>query len=555
MTRLFISINNSAVKNLPLVLLAVLGLSVAARAQPAAVLPPAVRAAAEAISAEQLAWDLAVLASDDYRGRNTPSPGFDAAADYITARLARAGVKPAGDQGGFRQHYELRESRLDTEAASIEIGGRRFALGRDFAMRSLSTPIAGELPVVYVGHGWVIPDRKIDPYAGVDVRGKLVLAHGPRALPKGVEVQQIGRVAVGAQTPLAAAAERGAAGVLFITQAVELTRWDEIKSANTVRRELEPPVPSAYSAMPITSVLLTPPVTTALLEGEALTAAAALRLGDQADYPASFQLKKTLTVRLPIAASTVYRPYNVVAMIEGGDPQRKAEAITIFAHLDGAVGARAVNGDAIYNSADDNASGSAALLSIAEQMAAGPRPKRTMVFVWDSGEEQGLWGTRWFVHSPPVPLSQVVAHFNVDMIGASRRPGSADSASAGVTEQNEVFVIGPRVLSAQAAALLDRWNDSYLKLRFNRSHDRPDSEFFYPRTDAGPFLERGILTIGFTTGIHGRYHLPADEARALDPVQVHAVARTVFTSLWMLADAAERPRIDQPIPNTVPRHP
>ncbi len=542
-------------KGLAFVSLVVMGCGVVALAQPAPVVPPAVRAAAEAISAEQLAWDLAVLASDDYRGRNTPSPGFDAAADYITARLARAGVKPAGDQGGFRQHYELRESRLDMEAASIEIGGRRFALERDFAMRSLSAPIAGELPVVYVGHGWVIPDRKIDPYAGVDVRGKLVLAHGPRAMPKGVEVQQIGRVAVGAQTPFVAAAERGAAGVLFITQAGELTRWDEIKSANTVRRELEPPVPSAYSAVPITSVLLTPPVTAAMLEGEALTAPAALRLGDQADYPASFQLKKTLTVRLPIAASTVYRPYNVVATIEGGDPQRKAEAITIFAHLDGAVGSRTVNGDAIYNSADDNASGSAALLSIAEQMAAGPRPKRTIVFVWDSGEEQGLWGTRWFVHSPPVPLSQVVAHINVDMIGASRRPGSADSASAGVTEQNEVFVIGPQVLSAQAAALLDRWNDSYLKLRFNRAHDRWDSEFFYPRTDAGPFLERGILTIGFTTGIHGRYHLPADEARALDPVQVHAVARTVFTSLWMLADAAERPRIDQPIPNTVPRHP
>ena len=542
-------------KSPALVSLAVLALGTVALAQPAPVVPPAVRAAAEAISAEQLAWDLAVLASDEYRGRNTPSPGFDAAADYITARLARAGVKPAGDQGGFRQHYELRESRLDSEAASIEIGGRRFTLGRDFAMRSLAGPIAAELPVVYVGHGWVIPDRKIDPYAGVDVRGKLVLAHGPNALPKGVQVHQIGRVAVGAQTPLVAAAERGAAGVLFITQADELTRWDAIKSANTVRRELEPPVPSAYAAVPITSVLLTPPVTTALLEGEALTSPAALRLGDQADYPASFQLKKTLTVRLPIAAVTTHRPYNVVAIIEGGDPQRKAEAITIFAHLDGAVGSRTVDGDAIYNSADDNASGSAALLSIAEQMAAGPRPKRTMVFVWDSGEEQGLWGTRWFVHSPPVPLSQVVAHINVDMIGASRRPGSADSASAGVTEQNEVFLIGPQVLSAQAAALLDRWNDSYLKLRFNRAHDRWDSEFFYPRTDAGPFLERGILTIGFTTGIHGRYHLPADEARALDPVQVHAVARTVFTSLWMLADAAERPRIDRPIPNTVRRHP
>src|SRR5262245_9835578 len=84
-------------------------------AQPAA-LPQAVRAAADALSAEQVAWDLAMLASDDYRGRNTPSPGFDAAADYIAARLARAGLKPAGDQGTFRQHYELRETRVDPDA-------------------------------------------------------------------------------------------------------------------------------------------------------------------------------------------------------------------------------------------------------------------------------------------------------------------------------------------------------------------------------------------------------------------------------------------------------
>ncbi len=532
---------------------AMTGATVYVRAQSGA-LPPAVRAAADAISAEQVAWDLAVLASDDNRGRNTPSPGFDAAADYIAARLARAGLKPGGDQGGFRQHYELRETRVDGDAATLEIDTRRFAFGRDYALRSLAAPIEGTLPVVYVGHGWVIPDRKIDPYAGVDVRGKLVLAHGPRALPKGVDVQQIGRVSVGAETPLVAAAARGAVGVLFITQASELVRWDAVKAANTVRRELEPPVPSAYAAMPITSLLLTPPVTTALLEGEPLTPPAALRLGDQADYPASFQLKKSLTLRVPIGATTVYRPYNVVAILEGGDPQRRSEAVTVFSHLDGAVGSRSLDGDAIYNSADDNASGSAAMLSVAEQMAAGPRPKRTIVFVWDSGEEQGLWGTRWFVHSPPVPLSNVVAHFNVDMIGASRRPGSADSASAGVTERNEVFLIGPQVLSRQASVLLDRVNEEHQKLRFNRQHDRPESEFFYPRTDAGPFLERGILTIGFTTGIHDRYHLPADEARALDPAQVHAIARTVFSSLWMIADAAERPRIDQPIPPTVPRH-
>ena len=518
------------------------------------IIPPPVRSAADAISVEQVAWDLAVLASDEFRGRNTPSPGFDAAADYIIARLATAGLKPGGDNGTFKQHYELRETRADVDAAAVEIGGRRFTFGRDFALRSLAAPLSGELPVVYVGHGWVIPDRKIDPYAGVDVRGKLVLAHGPRALPRNVEVPQIGRVSIGAQTPVAAAAERGAAGVLFITQASELVRWDEIKSANTIRRELEPPVASAYAAFPITSLLLTPPLTAAILDGEALTSTAALRLGDAADqYPPSFELKKKITVRIPIGSVTTSRPYNVVAILEGADPQRRSEAVTAFAHLDGAVGVREIGGDPIYNSADDNASGSAGLLNVAEQMAAAPRPKRTVVFVWDSGEEQGLWGTRWFVHAPPVPLASVVAHFNVDMIGASRRPGSADAASPDVTERNEVFVIGPQMLSRQASVLLDRVNDDYLRLKFNRTHDRGDSEFFYPRTDAGPFLERGILTIGFTTGIHNRYHLPADEARALDPLQVHVIARTVLASVWMVADSAERPRIDQPLPRSVPR--
>jgi hypothetical protein len=517
-------------------------------------LPDAVRAAAESISSEQLAWDLAHLTSDEQQGRNTPSTRFDAAADYIAARLARAGLTPAGDDGTFRQHYELHETRVDTDAASITIAERRFAFGRDFAMRSLATPVSGPLPVVYVGHGWVLPGRGIDPYAAVDVRGKLVLAHGPRVLPKGVEVQQVGRTVVNADPPLVAAAARGAAGVLFITQATELVRWDELRGANTIRRELEPGVPSAYAAPPITSVLLAPQVTEALLEGESLGGRAALSLADRGEFPASFQLKKQVTVHVPVASRSVSRPFNIVAMLEGSDPRRKAEAVTIAAHLDGAVGTRSVDGDAIYNSADDNGSGSAALLSIAEHMAGAPRPKRTIVFMWDSGEEQGLWGTRRFVHAPPVPLSAIVAHINVDMIGASRRPGSADEALKTVTERNEVYLIGPRVLSAQAEVLLDRVNDSYLKLRFNREHDRADDEFFYPRTDAGPFLERGILTVGFTTGIHPRYHLPADEARFLDPLQMHAIARTVLASLWALADADERPGIDKPLPSSVPRN-
>lgn len=528
-----------------------------AAATPAAqrfALPDLVRAAAEAITPTQLAWDVARLASDEWRGRNTPSPGFDAAARYITDRLASAGVQPMGDDGGYRQHYDLLESHVDTIGARIEIGTTTLRFGNDFLMRTFAAPVDGTLPVVYVGHGWVIPSRGIDPYAGLDIRGKLVLAHGPRVLPAGVPVTQIGRVTVDARSPLVEAERLGAAGVLFITEAREVIRWDSSRNANTVRRELDPPVPSAYAAPAVTSLLLSPSAVAAILADERVAGRDALAAEQAGTFPPSFDLKKRVTVRVPQASRTIYRPYNVVATIRGADPKLRDEFITVEAHLDGAVGSREVDGDVHYNSADDNASGSAALLAIAEQLAKAPRPRRSLIFIWDSGEEQGLWGTRRFVHQPPVPLAQIAAHVNIDMIGASRRAGSTDERSSGVTELGEVFLIGPGVLSTGANALLEQVNADYLKLRFNRAHDRPESEFFYPRTDAGPFLERGILTIGFTTGIHDRYHRPADEAQFLDPVQIHGIARTALVSVWMLADAAERPRIDRPIPATVARY-
>lgn len=520
------------------------------------VLSPAARAAAERIAAPQLAWDVAQLASDDLKGRNTPSPGFDAAADYLIARLQRAGLAPAGDRGGFRQYYDLDDTRLEASRASLTIGTRRFDVGKDIAMRTLGVPRSGTVPVVYVGHGWTVPDRGIDAFAGVDVKGALVVAHGPRVMPAGVSISQVGRVTVGARTVMDEAARRGAVGVLFITQASELLRWDDLRSAGQVRREMVPNVPSAYATPDIPSLLLSPDTTRALLEGEALDGAAALQLPEGGPYPASFRLAKTVTLDLPVAQATRLRPYNVVARLEGTDPTLRAEVVTVAAHLDGAVGTRDLAGDAIYNAADDNASGSAGLLALAEQMATA-RPKRSVIFVWDSGEEQGLWGIRWFVHAPPVPRSAIVAHVNVDMIGSSRTESAAAAADGvkGVTRRGEVYMLGPTVLSRQADALITRVNAEYQGLQINRAFDRTDSEFFYPRTDAGPFLERGILTIGFNTGTHERYHLPTDEARFLDPVQMQQVARLLFSVVWAVADAPQRISIDQPMPASVPRHP
>lgn len=515
-------------------------------------LPPEVLTAADGITAAQLERDVEYLSSDALLGRNTPSPGFDTAAAYIARRLERAGVKPLGDDGTYFQHYELREERIDTAGAYLEVGCRRFRFGDHFVMGSFAGPVSGTLPVVYVGHGWVVPDAGIDPYRDVDVRGKLVLAESAEP-PPGLGIRRIGRVYVNASSPLAEAERRGAAGVLFVAGPQALASWDRLRRANLSRLELHPVVPSAYAAAPATSLLLGEEAARALL-GDARAMDDVGGRAAQAAQPTSRELEVRATIQVPLAARAVHRPYNVVAMIEGSDPVLRNEYITIASHLDGAVGSRVVDGDGIYNAADDNATGSAANLAIAEQLMRAPRPKRSIVFIWDSGEERGLWGTRHFVHAPPVPFDNIVAHINIDMIGANRAPGFADSASAGVTGPNEVYVVGPGVLSERADSLLARVNRSYLGLRLNREFDRADHEFFYPRTDAGPFLERGVLTIGFFTGLHDRYHLPADEAQYLDPAKMESIARTIFAGLWMLADAEERPGIDKEIPPSVPRY-
>lgn len=519
--------------------------------QASPVIPADVKKAAERITAENLKRDLDYLSSDELQGRNTPSPGYDRAAAYIVARLEKAGLSPAGDNGTYLQHYTMRESQVETESASIEIGGRRFKFGDDFVMRSFANQVTGTLPVVYVGHGWTVPGRQIDPFAGVDVKGKIVVAHGPRALPKDVDIPLIGRLNVGASTVFTEAERRGAAGVILIAQASAMKGWAALRNQSTTVRELQPIVPSAYAAIPITGLMITPQVTEALMAGERVDGAALVAGAERQEYPPSFQLTKSITVNVT-ARTTDHRPYNVVAVLKGSDPALSSEYVAIESHLDGAVGSREVNGDRIYNSADDNASGSAGNLAIAETLAAGPRPKRSVIFIWDSGEERGLWGTRHFVANPPVPLDKIVAEINVDMIGANRAPGTADEAAKGTTGPNEVYVIGPGVLSAGAERLLNDVNREMSQMILNRDHDRPESEFFYPRTDAGPFLERRVLAIGFTTGIHDRYHLPADEARFLDERKIATISRTIYGFAWALADATDAPRIDRKMPATVP---
>jgi len=415
-------------------------------------------------------------------------------------------------------------------------------------------------PMVYVGHGILAPKKGIDPWANLDVRGKIVIAHGFGAFPAGETFASLGTIDVDWFLAWQTAQKRGAAGLIMIARGNMLRRWDVSRRSEfyLARTELYPSVPSAYQLPTMPTVVVRPEQLRYLLEGSNVNVDTLLANAGRGVYQASFALDSTkpATINLGVSRIERQRLHNVVARVEGSDPRLRREAVVLMAHLDGAVGdAAASASDSIFNAADDNASGTAGLLAVAEAMIRAPRPKRSVVFVWDTGEEVGLWGSRYFAANPVVPLADVVAHFNVDMIGRSKAPGTNDPDDEELVGPNEIYVIGPRVMSTELDSLIHRTNRSLHDLKLNHRFDLPTHEFFYPRTDGGPLLERGVPVISLADGTHVDYHGVGDEPHKLDLDKMQKVSRLVFATAWLLADSPKRPLLDKGIPPSVPRLP
>jgi Zn-dependent M28 family amino/carboxypeptidase len=184
-----------------------------------------------------------------------------------------------------------------------------------------------------------------------------------------------------------------------------------------------------------------------------------------------------------------------------------------------------------------------ALVEIAAAMVRSPRPARSTIFVWHTGEESGGWGSKYFTAFPPVPLTRIVAQLNLDMVGRSRRPG--DQVNTRLTGPDEVYLVGARRLSRQLGDTIERVNREYLNLTINPAHDDPgDPERIYERSDHFEYAKRGIPVAFFFSGLHEDYHRPSDEVDRIDFVKLQKVARTVLAAAWAIAEAPERPSID-----------
>ena len=519
------------------------------------------RRAADEITAAQMKDYLSFIASDEMEGRDTPSRGLNTTAKFIATMLSRWNVKPMGDDGYF-QRIALRGTVPDAAKSSLEIDGQKFALGDDFLRfaGANDTPVAA--PLVYGGDGWLIKSKNLDALSGVDVKGKIVVLYGdgmptnfaPTSPPNGVTFEELRSLKRGVDwaDPVTNARTKGALGVIIVASSEAQAKWFALREFYSRGRfvvdKLTPATaPSTTAAFPV--VFVSQHVSNALFAGEA---ANPLSTGTSAvNRNKAFELNRNKKISLTVATKTEsVMTQNVVGMIEGRDPKLKTEVVAVGAHYDHIGVNPLLSGDQINNGADDDGSGTTAILSMAEALAKAPlKPKRSVLFVWHCGEEKGLWGSDYFTNFPTVPLDKVVTQLNIDMIGRSKKADDTNPLDKELSAPNEIYVIGSKMMSAELGALSESVNNSYLKLTFDYRYDDPiDPNNFYGRSDHYNYARKGVPIIFYFDGVHEDYHRPGDEVSKIDFDKMQRVARTVFLTMWELGDAPSRPRIDKQLP-------
>lgn len=517
------------------------------------------------ITAEQLKDYLTFIASDELEGRDTPSPGLDLAAKFIATNLSRWGIKPAGDNGTYFQHIKLKRYKVNTEQTSMEFNGR-VVNPVDYAPANVVPGTAsGEL--VYGGHGWLVKWKDIDAYKDVDVRGKIVILLG-NAYPKGMSTADLGgkKPNIDYLTPINYARQKGARGILLIPAFTSASDWPAARQNNleTTAMSVERFAPGVDSSKPASLPIIASSLSliNAIFAGEKVTGQEifARKLANDAGAAFALDANKTMSLTINTTGENL-QTQNVVGVIEGSDPILKNEYVAIGAHYDH-VGHGAVNSslgrfthpgiknDDIWNGADDDGSGTVAVLAMAEAFAKGKmRPKRSVLFVWHAAEEKGLWGSQYFSEYPTVPLNQIITQLNIDMIGRSKKEGDAKEAEKDLAGPNEIFVVGSKMMSTDLGELSERVNRTYLNFSFNYKYDDPqDPEKIFYRSDHYNYARKGVPIIFYTDGLYEDYHTPADQIEKIDFKKMERVARLIFATAWELANLPKRPRVDKPLP-------
>ena len=430
-----------------------------------AVVPPGAVALSESVSA---------LTAPEMEGRRSGTAGGELAARRIAEWLAAAGLRPGGDRGSYLQSFVLETSSRPGPASRLEISAptqRHLDAGREWIAHggSRTGEVSGD--VIVAGYGADVPEAKYDDYAGVDVRGKIVLVLD--GAPSHLANARVTRL-----DKLIAATQRGAAAVLIA--------GDELPAPD--KTAVEVALPSATLTRDAADAMLAPAGRTTAEVANALSTTR---------RPASFPTGTRARLRVEKVVDEV-RAANVIGILPGTDPALASEAVVIGAHYDHLGRADGV----VYPGADDNASGSAVVLGLARAFAAAGGADRTLVFALFGAEELGLIGSRHYVDHPAVPLDRTVAMVNFDMVG--RLSGRTLSVGGGDS--------GNRLRALVTAAA-------------QREGLAPDVHGSpYGPSDHARFYAAGVPVLFFYTGAHSDYHRPSDTADKIDAAGMARVA-------------------------------
>ncbi|HEX4947102.1 MAG TPA: M28 family peptidase, partial [Blastocatellia bacterium] len=503
----------------------------------------------EEITAAQLKAYLGFIASDEMEGRDTPSKGLDITARFLAAMMQRWGVQPAGENGTYFQKMTLQRSQVEGDKTHATINNQRFKYGEDFLVSSHSIPGTISGNCVYVGHGFVFKASNINAYQTpnglIDVKDKILIVGG--GIPNGVAARDFrGRKGVDYLDAVDYAQQNGAKAVIRVPSYLSLSNWRAFQSSTLERKAL---LPIANDAKPpIPELTVSVPMLGALFAGEIRNGLTIFNAANANQTVEPFPLEKTISLTIGGVVERI-PTQNVIGVLPGSDPVLKNEYVAIGAHYDHVGVGMPINGDAIYNGADDDGSGTTAVLAIAETLAKGQRPKRSMLFIWHCGEEKGLWGSEYFTNHPTVDLKQIVTQLNIDMIGRSKKDGDTNARNRELSGPNEIYVIGSKMMSTELGELSERLNNNFLKLSFNYKYDDPnDPNRFFFRSDHFNYAQKGIPIIFYFDGEHEDYHRPSDHVDKIDFQKMEKVTRTIYATAWELGNAASRPKVDKKLP-------
>jgi len=547
-------------------------------------------------SADLKEW-LSYIASDELQGRAVYTTGIGLAAAYIQDHLMAWGVKPAGDDGRFLQSVRVLGVKATSHASVIvDVNGeaRTFADGAGIVFpRNMGEKRRLTIDrVEFVGYGLDAPAANHMDYRGKDVKNAAVIWLGSNG-PKGVDGAAYRRVLAGrnryATEQMGAAASvgqavggagrGGRAGAGAGAGRGDAPAPDETAGGarGDAGRAGAPggfggrgaPIPAAdFTTVQRLDTPIPPNVTATDAFFEFLFSRAPAKY-DELKRKASAQeplpsfalegVKLTFNIDADYQIVRTQLAQNVVAAIEGTDPQLKNTYVAFGAHYDHVgyaegevvgtgsearrLGARGRvtagrEGDRIWNGADDDGSGTVGLMALARAFAQGPRPKRSLLFVWHTGEETGLLGSRYYADYPTIPIERIVAQLNIDMIGRNRD----DKAS----EANTVYVVGSDRISTELHEINRAANGALPKpLTLNYEFNDPsDTEQLYFRSDHYSYAAKGVPIIFFTTGLHPDYHANTDEVSKIEFDKLAHVTQLVYETAWRVANLDHAPARD-----------